>query len=191
MASRGPRIKAQPPSKIAQALTVHLTGGSHSSEDVAGNLLSRNACKSILGLGSDAQTQTSYEDTLYPIGFAVPKRFNEFFQDDALTNYIQSDSTVATSRPSHSLANLTENFDVAVFDDREGSMICCVCQRVFHGDHRVTCRWCDRHLCVYTIALDLMLAITAPTNQGGCEIANEVVTAVSFFAAFPAPVESL
>ena len=46
-----------------------------------------------------------------------------------------------------------------------------------------------RHLCVYTIALDLMLAISAPTDQGGCEIANEVVTALSFFGAVPAPVE--
>ena len=33
-----------------------------------------------------------------------------------------------------------------------------------------------RHLCVYTIALGFMLAITAPTDQGGGEIANEVVT---------------
>ena len=48
-----------------------------------------------------------------------------------------------------------------------------------------------RHLCVYTIALDLMLAITAPTEQGGGEIANAIVTALSFFAAVPAPVESL
>ena len=48
-----------------------------------------------------------------------------------------------------------------------------------------------RHLCVYTIALDLMLAIIAPTDQGGGEIANEVVTALSFFAAVPALVESL
>ena len=152
LASRGPRIKAQPPSKIAQAPIVHPTGGFHSSEDVAGNILSRNPCKSILGFGSESQTQTSYEDTLYPIGFAALKHFNEFLQDDAYTNCIQSDSTVATSRPSHSLANITENF-VAIFDDREGSMTCCVCQRVYPGDHRVTCRWCDKTpLCLYHCA---------------------------------------
>ena len=42
-----------------------------------------------------------------------------------------------------------------------------------------------RHLCVYTIALDFMLAITAPTNQSGGEIANEVVTALYFFCLQP------
>ena len=47
-----------------------------------------------------------------------------------------------------------------------------------------------RHLFVYTIALDLMLAIIAPTDQGG-DIANEVVTALSFFAAVPVRVGSL
>ena len=36
-----------------------------------------------------------------------------------------------------------------------------------------------RHLYVCTAALDLMLAIIAPTDQGGGEIANEVVTALS------------
>ena len=48
-----------------------------------------------------------------------------------------------------------------------------------------------RHLYAYTIALDLMLAIIAPADQGGSEIANEVVTALSFFAAVQAFVESL
>ena len=48
-----------------------------------------------------------------------------------------------------------------------------------------------RHLCVYTIALDFMLAIVATTNQRGCEIANEVATALHFFAAVPGPIETL
>ena len=48
-----------------------------------------------------------------------------------------------------------------------------------------------RRFCVYTIALALMLAIIAPTDQGGCEIANEVVTALSFVAAVQVPVASL
>ena len=48
-----------------------------------------------------------------------------------------------------------------------------------------------RHLCVYTIAPDFMLAINAPTDQGGGEIANEVVTALSLFAAVPTPFASL
>ena len=48
-----------------------------------------------------------------------------------------------------------------------------------------------RHLCVYTIALDFMLGITCPTHEGGGEIANEVVTALSFFATVPGLIESL
>ena len=40
-----------------------------------------------------------------------------------------------------------------------------------------------RHLCVYTIALDFMLAIIAPTDQGG-DIANEVVITLSFCNSF-------
>ena len=31
--------------------------------------------------GSDAQTQTSYEDTIFPIGFAALKKFKESFHD--------------------------------------------------------------------------------------------------------------
>ena len=48
-----------------------------------------------------------------------------------------------------------------------------------------------RRRCVYIIVLDVMLAVSAPTDQGGCEITNKVVTTLSFFAAVPAPVESL
>ena len=47
-----------------------------------------------------------------------------------------------------------------------------------------------RRLYVCTAAQDLMLAIMAPTDQGG-DIANEAVITLFFFAAVPAPVGSL
>ena len=130
----------------------HTAGDIRSPEKATVDVPPCKTCESRLALiGTDAQIQTSYEDTLFPIGFAALKQFNAFFQDqDIQTDFMQADSTTSASSCMHTLAQLVENFDVSIFGDRGKSITCSVCHRVYPEDHRVTCRWCNKTpLCLY------------------------------------------
>ena len=108
-ASQGPRVKAQPPGKISQTPDGHVTADVRSPGDATGDVLSCKTCKFCFGRsGSDAQTQTSYENAIFPIGFAALKRFNASFQNqDMQIDYIQADATASASSSAYSLAHLS------------------------------------------------------------------------------------
>ena len=134
-----------PPAKAPPAIDPHNAFAIGDSSSSRSRLVFR---------GSDAQIQTSYENTLFPIGFAVLKKFNESFQD-VETAYVQADaeesifddSSMMPRSPS-SIANLIRNYEVSVpgpsRGDRGSLMICCVCRVVYPEDHRVACRWCGK-----------------------------------------------
>ena len=124
LASQGPHVKAPPVSKIVQIPDDHTAGDVRSPEKATVDVPPCKTSKSCLAFpGTDAQTQTSYEDTLFPIGFAALKQFNAFFQDqDIQTDFMQADSTTSASSCTHSLAHLVENFDVLIFGDRGKSI---------------------------------------------------------------------
>ena len=69
--------------------------------------------------GSNAQTQTSYEDTLFPIGFAALKKFKESFHDvNAACVQANAEGTVCDDpsmmpRSVSSITNLV-NFEISV-----------------------------------------------------------------------------
>ena len=110
--------------------------------------------------GSNAQTQTSYEVTLFPIGFAALRKFCASFQG-VKTDYIQPDAIESSlhdslflSMSASCIADLIENFEIAVpgpsRGDRGSLMICCVCQKVYPEDHQVAWCWCGKiPLCLY------------------------------------------
>ena len=114
-----------------------------------------------VNLGVDAHTQTSYDQTFFPIGMAMLTKFNDSFSDISAAMSYSGDEMIfddpsMMSRSPSSIANFMRNFEISVpgpsRGDRGSLMICCVCHRVYPEDHRVTCRWCGKQLCFYRCA---------------------------------------
>ena len=79
LASLGPCIKAPPPVKIIQNFNDHITADIRFPEEANGNVPPCKHYKSrCVFRGSDAQTQISYQDTLFPICFAALRQFHAF-----------------------------------------------------------------------------------------------------------------
>ena len=82
-ASQGPRVKFLPPGRLVHVSDDHTIQNICYPMEAGGEGLCCNkACKSRLVFrGSDAQTQTSYEHTIFPTRFAALRKFNASFQD--------------------------------------------------------------------------------------------------------------
>ena len=116
----GPPVKAPP---LGIGLYCNLTTQDSCSHAETGNEeLGHNKVRKsrLVFRGSDAQVQSSYEDTVFPIEFAALRKFNASFQD-VNTAYIQADATASPLRDSPPLsgsasfiANLNDNFEIAV-----------------------------------------------------------------------------
>ena len=73
----------------------------------------------LVNPGVDAHTNTSYEQTLFPIGLATLKKFNESFSDISTAMPYSGDEMIfddpsMMSRSPSSIANLVRNFEISV-----------------------------------------------------------------------------
>ena len=99
------------------------------------------------------------------------------------TDFMQADTTTSASSCTHTLAHFVENFDVSILGDVESQSFAmyaaeCTLKIIVSLAAGLT-----RHLYIFTAALDFMLAIIAPADQGG-DIATEVVITLSFCSRF-------
>ena len=110
LASQGPRVKALPPGGLIQLSDDYTTRDICFVTEAGGEGLCCNkVCKSRLVFrGSVAQTQTSYEDTLFPIGFAALRQFNASFHD-IQTTYLEADATTSASSSAYSQSHLVDH----------------------------------------------------------------------------------
>ena len=109
----------------------------------------------LVNRGVDAQTQTSFEQTRFPLELVTPQTSDESFGDiltsvhDDENEMIFDDPSMLSQSPSY-VADLMRNFEVSFPGPSRGDLgsliVCCVWRNVDPEEQRVTCRWCGHTL---------------------------------------------
>ena len=119
----------------------------------------------------------------------TPKIFEESFSDISTAMSSDGGETMfndpsKTSLSPSSIADLMRNFEVSFpgpsRGDRGSLMICCVCRRVYPEDHRVTCRWCGKHVYASIDVQAPMQDITARNILTADQLNDVVLWEVTF-----------